>query len=265
MIQFRSYGDKPFKVAVVHGGPGAPGEMAPIARKLAIFQGIIEPFQTALTIQQQLQELKLIMDKYSNLPILLIGFSWGALLSFMFSAEYPKLVKKLILVSSAVYEIKYAVNILNTRLSRLGSPDRNELIVISNALNNSTVKEKGEIMKSLAKLVAKTDSYNLIPHADEILEYQYDIYHSIWNEASNLRNSGKLLEYGKRITCPVVAIHGDYDPHPYKGVKVPLSRVVKDFRFFLLRNCGHYPWWEREAHEQFYELLISEIPDLSNQ
>jgi pimeloyl-ACP methyl ester carboxylesterase len=264
MIQFRSYGNKPFEIAVVHGGPGAPGEMAPIARKLATLKGTIEPFQTALTIRQQLQELKQILDKFSNLPILLIGFSWGALLSFIFSAEYPKHVKKLILVSSAVYETKYAANILNTRLSRLDSPDRNELIFISNALNNSTVKEKGEIMKRLAKLIAKSDSYNPIPHTDEILEYQYDIYISIWNEASNLRKSGKLLEYSKKIICPVVAIHGDYDPHPYKGVKVPLSRMVNDFRFFLLRNCGHYPWWEREAHDQFYKLLITEISDLSD-
>jgi pimeloyl-ACP methyl ester carboxylesterase len=264
MIQFRSYGDKPFEIAVVHGGPGAPGEMAPIARKLATLKGTIEPFQTALTIRRQLQELKQILDKYSNLPILLIGFSWGALLSFIFSAEYPRLVKKLILVSSAVYETKYAVNILNTRLSRLDSPDRNELTFIINALNNSTIKEKGEIMKRLAKLVAKTDSYHPIPHTDEILEYQYDIYSSIWNEASNLRNSGKLLEYGKKIVCPVVAIHGDYDPHPYEGVKVPLSRMISDFRFFLLRNSGHYPWWEREAYDQFYKLLITEISDLSD-
>jgi hypothetical protein len=29
----RKYGSKPYKVAVIHGGPGAPGEMAPLGRQ----------------------------------------------------------------------------------------------------------------------------------------------------------------------------------------------------------------------------------------
>jgi pimeloyl-ACP methyl ester carboxylesterase len=50
---------------------------------------------------------------------------------------------------------------------------------------------------------------------------------------------------GKNIECPVVAIHGDYDPHPADGVRIPLSNVLKDFRFILLGKCGHVPWFER--------------------
>ena len=30
---------------------------------------------------------------------------------------------------------------------------------------------------------------------------------------------------GRKIKCPVVAIHGDYDPHLAEGVREPLSRV----------------------------------------
>jgi len=29
----RQYGNAPFSVAVIHGGPGASGEMAPVARE----------------------------------------------------------------------------------------------------------------------------------------------------------------------------------------------------------------------------------------
>ncbi|MCX6689200.1 MAG: alpha/beta hydrolase [Methanoregula sp.] len=74
-----------------------------------------------------------------------------------------------------------------------------------------------------------------------------------------LRKSGDLLAYGRQITCPVVAIHGDYDPHPEDGIRIPLSRVVRDFRFILLDNCGHTPWIERRARERFYEVLIDEV------
>ncbi|MGB9939451.1 alpha/beta fold hydrolase [Methanosarcina sp.] len=81
----------------------------------------------------------------------------------------------------------------------------------------------------------------------------------MWEEASELRSCGKLLELGKEICCPVVAIHGDYDPHPFEGVKEPLFRNLKDFRFILLEKCGHRPWIEREAKERFYSLLRNEI------
>jgi pimeloyl-ACP methyl ester carboxylesterase len=57
----------------------------------------------------------------------------------------------------------------------------------------------------------------------------------------------------------VVAIHGDYDPHPTEGVREPLSKVLKDFRFIMLEHCGHLPWIEREAREGFFELLRGEL------
>jgi hypothetical protein len=59
----RKYGNKPFNVAVIHGGPGAPGEMAPVARELSSVRGILEPLQTAATLEGQVQELKAVLEK----------------------------------------------------------------------------------------------------------------------------------------------------------------------------------------------------------
>lgn len=46
-IDVRTHGKPPFRVAVLHGGPGAPGYMAPVARALSVTAGVIEPLQTA--------------------------------------------------------------------------------------------------------------------------------------------------------------------------------------------------------------------------
>ncbi len=46
MTNIRKYGNPPFSVAVIHGGPGAPGEMAPVARELSSRWGVLEPLQT---------------------------------------------------------------------------------------------------------------------------------------------------------------------------------------------------------------------------
>jgi len=38
--KFRKYGNAPFRVTVIHGGPGAAGDAAPIARKLGETRGV---------------------------------------------------------------------------------------------------------------------------------------------------------------------------------------------------------------------------------
>ena len=53
----RQYGPPPFEAAVLHGGPGAAGTAACIARRLANSAGILEPLQTAKSVQGQIEEL----------------------------------------------------------------------------------------------------------------------------------------------------------------------------------------------------------------
>jgi pimeloyl-ACP methyl ester carboxylesterase len=259
MKNLRIYGSAPFNIAVIHGGPGAPGEMAPVARELSTFRGVLEPFQTATTLEGQVQELKALFEKKGDLPVTLIGFSWGAMLSFIFTARYPSSVKKLILIGSGAYEAKYARNIMSTRLSRLSQAEKTETLSILETLNDPDIEVKNMPMTRLGKLISKADSYDPLPHDSEILECQYDIYESVWAQASNLRSSGRLIDLGKRIQCPVVAIHGDYDPHPPEGIRDPLSSVLKDFQFILLEKCGHCPWIERGARDIFYDILRNEV------
>jgi pimeloyl-ACP methyl ester carboxylesterase len=260
MINLRRYGGGPFHVAVIHGGPGAPGEMAPVARELSSLMGVLEPLQTKTTLEGQVREMKAVLEKNAALPVTLVGFSWGALLSFIFAARYPSFVRKLILVSSASYEEKYALNITQTRLSRLSETEREQALLLMQDLNDPSVADRNTPMARLGKLLSKADSHDSLPHDDEILECQYDVFQGVWEQASELRSSGKLLKLGKKIKCPVVAIHGDYDAHPAAGVKEPLSRVLKDFRFMMLEKCGHRPWLERSARERFYNILKEEVP-----
>ncbi len=73
-----------------------------------------------------------------------------------------------------------------------------------------------------------------------------------------MRRSGELLALAREIRCPVSAIHGDTDPHPAR-VSAPLSARLDLFSFHLLEHCGHTPWLERLARENFYDVLIDEI------
>ena len=246
-------------MAVVHGGPGAPGEMAPVARELASIGGVLEPLQTATTLEGQVQEMKAVLEKDGALPVTLIGFSWGAMLGFMLSSRYPSLVNKLVLIGSAPYEDKYAADITATRLSRLSEEERVEVLSLTETLNTPVTGDKNAALARLGELMARADSYDPLPHESEVLAYQYDTYRSVWEQARELRKQDEFLELGKQIRCPVVAIHGDYDPHPAAGVRDSLAPVIADFRFILLEKCGHCPWRERGARDRFYNILKREV------
>lgn len=257
----RKYGEPPFSIALLHGGPGAPGEMAPIARVLSAWKGVLEPLQTAESLEGQVRELYDVLEKNGSLPVTLIGWSWGAMLGFIFTAKYPRMVKKLILVGSAVFEQKYAEKIMEKRLNRLDKEERMEIQILAEDLNNPLIKDKEKdiLMSRFGKLLFKSDSYDPLPYKNEVLEYQYHIFRNVWKDAEELRSSVDLLKMGEKIQCPVAAIHGEYDPHPYQGVLEPLSRIIKDFHFILLEKCGHYPWFEREASDKFYDILKKKL------
>lgn len=261
MGNLRKYGDPPFIVAVVHGGPGALGEMATVARELSQSGGVLEPLQTAATIHAQVEELRAILEDDASLPLTLIGFSWGAWLSCILASFHPELVKKLILVSSGPIYQKYASSVMKKRLRRLHGADKKEAASLYQALGISAPSDNNfyESLSRFRELLSKADSFDLLPDEGDEVQLNMDIYRTIWDEASRLRSSGHLLEIVRRIKCPIVAIHGDYDPHPANGIKHPLSRAIKDFRFVLLEKCGHYPWRERNARDTFYRILNAEI------
>ncbi|MFZ3086032.1 MAG: alpha/beta fold hydrolase, partial [Candidatus Hydromicrobium sp.] len=123
--------------------------MAPVARELSIGWGVLEPFQTASSLEGQVQELYDVLKTSGDLPLTLIGWSWGAILGFIFTARYSSIVKKLILVGSAVFEEKYAVKIMETRLSRLDTEERSEIQTLMESLNDSSIEDKNTLMSRL--------------------------------------------------------------------------------------------------------------------
>jgi len=266
----RRYGNSPFSAGVIHGGPGAGGEMAEVARELCTGRGILEPLQTAHSLQGQVEELKGLLKESADLPVTLIGFSWGAWLSFILAARYPNMVKGLVLIGGGPFQEEYVPSIMQTRLSRLSQCEKDQLRSIFAILDsqNSGDCEKNRALARMGELFSKTDAFDpidpinpvgAIKHKsadlDLITQCQANIYQSVWKEASHLRQTGELLQLGKKILCPVVAIHGDWDPHPAKGVSEPLQAVLKSFQFIVLEDCGHRPWIEKRAKDKFYAIL----------
>src|SRR5262249_45741826 len=157
---------------------------------------------------------------------------------------------KLVLVSSGPFEDKYVAALQETRSSRLTLAERADFDRTLAALHDPAAGDKAALLARLGALWAKTDDYDPLdaePVEGEPLDLQGELYQGVWEEAAAMRKSGRLLELACQIGCSVVAIHGDYDPHPASGVQEPLAAKLPDFRFILLPHCGHIPWRERHA------------------
>lgn len=260
LINLRIYGQPPFSIAAVHGGPGAAGEMAPVAREIAAAgYGVLEPLQCAASVEGQVDELNALLERNADLPVTLIGFSWGAWLSLITAARRPELVKKLILVGSPPFHERYAAGIEETRLARLTEWQRAEAESLIWTLKGPQRGDRNAVMARLGALYAKADAFDPANGREEAIEVRAGVFEAVWEQAAGMRSSGELLRLARWVKCPVVAIHGDYDPHLAEGVERPLSALLKNFRFVLLDRCGHRPWMERQARDRFYQVLKEEL------
>ncbi|MDO8473658.1 MAG: alpha/beta hydrolase [Dehalococcoidia bacterium] len=236
--------------------------MAPVAKELSSVASVLEPLQVAPSLEGQVRELHRALETHGSFPVTLIGWSWGAMLGFIYTAQHPSLVRKLVLVASGVFDSSYAGEIMKTRLERLSDSHKAEAISLMDALEAGLADDRTAALARFGALMTEADCYDQLPQSEgeaEKIEVSYEVYRCVWGQAEELRSSGKLLAMGKKIRCPVVAIHGDYDPHPAQGIRDPLSRVVKDFRLVLLEKCGHCPWSERSARQEFFRVLKREI------
>lgn len=255
----RIYGNAPYNIGVIHGGPGAAGEVAPVAKKLSNRFGVLEPLQTAASVSGQIEELYSQIRHFGITPIILVGYSWGAWLIFILASEYPEIAQKLILVSSGAFEDKYNTNILSERLNRLCENERAEAERLLRIIQEGVNTDLKENFRRFGSLISKADSFEELNEEEPEIVYRPDIHQTVWKEAQQLRSSGMLLKFARNIKIPVTAIHGDYDPHPLSGVREPLSNTLKNFKMIVINKCGHTPWREKYAMDKFYKILEDEV------
>lgn len=257
METVKKYGQLPFQIGLLHGGPGASGGMQYVAEELSEHFGVLELIQTKNTIGKQIDELHKQLTSCADLPIILIGHSWGAWLGLLFTSKYPGLVKKLIIVGSGSLENQYNKDLMKIRLNRLQTSEREKAENLLSLINLGHTDNS--ILGEFGKLMSIADSYVYLFDELETIHIDMGIFQSVWGEAAKLRDTKALINRVSHIKCPVVAIHGEYDSHPIDGVEIPLSATLSDFKMIRLARCGHSPWKEKYAKAPFFEILQKEL------
>ncbi|MHC5011641.1 MAG: alpha/beta fold hydrolase [Planctomycetota bacterium] len=255
-MRVRTYGDTGPDVVLVHGGPGATGTMAPVARELADRHHVIEPLFQAHSVDGQVQELEATIEAHARDPrAAIVGHSWGAMLALLHAARHPARVDRVVLVGSGVYDETAVLEIRRARDERLGPEGQETLRRLEGHLRDGDPEEAAPLLESVAALFLRADTFDPLTTDLEGDTVDAELHTTVWKEAIRLRAAGAFLEAAAEIDVPVIGIHGDHDPHPAHAVRDPLAEVTKDFTFHVLPRCGHYPWIERHARDAFFDLL----------
>lgn len=252
------YGKAPFNIVLVHGGPGAKGSLEPLALGINERFSVMEAVQSKYSIHELIEELKEQISENCVSPVTLIGHSWGAWLSVLFSNRYPQLVKKIILIGCPPLTEDYLYLIEERRKLNMSSNELKKYDEINQLLSESNAENKPELLEQLSRIVKQSDNYSPIEEKN-YSALDATMYHSIWEEAKQLRKTNSLLKQFKKIKIEMIMIHGDRDPHPYLGVMEPLEKTHQLTKTVILDECGHSPWNEVSAKNPFYQFLYKEL------
>ena len=252
----RLYGEAPYKIVLVHGGPGAIGSLKGFAKELANLSqiGVVEALQSKYSIHELIEELyHQIKDNCSD-KVTLIGHSWGAWLAALFAEKYAERIEQIILIGSGPLEDKYVSEIGVRGFQNLSEEDG---AMYQRLLHNQATEED---MKKIPGLFEKADNYCLENREEHKTDKTDSKMHNkVWSEAAMLRTNGALLTSFRNLKSKICIIQGQADPHPVKGVTIPLQENGVLCETYVLEKCGHSPFMEKYAKDEFYKILIRKL------
>lgn len=254
------YGKSPAKTVLIHGGPADPGNISILGQHLTISSGSsLQVYQDKTNIKSLIDSIHEQIDQSGEEKVILVGHSFGAWIAGIYAATYSEKIKKAVLVSCGPLKTKYEDSIHKTRLKRLSETDGKEYLACLDLIFNYDIPRAKLALRRITYFTGITDYYKPIRKHDFSPPLDINVFRSQLSEMNEWRKSGKLLDAFSKIKCPLSFIHGDYDPHPQKGITEPLIEKGIKHAFHNIRHCGHEPWMEVEKASEFYQIIEEEI------
>jgi pimeloyl-ACP methyl ester carboxylesterase len=102
------------------------------------------------------------------------------------------------------------------------------------------------------RLSASIYNYCPVADADDSIE-RFDLkgHLETWQDMVRLQEAGVYPAAFASIMCPVLMLHGAYDPHPGAMIRKSLEAFVPHLEYQEFDQCGHSPWIEKYARDHF--------------
>jgi len=255
-MQIREYGNSGPVVVVLHGGPGTPGYMAPVARELADLFRILEPMQRSsgaepLTVARHVADLHELVEAHcGKARPALVGHSWGAMLALAYAAAHPGRTLRLVLIGCGTFDPAARARMRDILEERMDDGLRRRVERLS-----VEFPDPDERLRVLGNLTLPLYSYEILPTGHEIEACDARAHRETWVDMVRLQEEGVYPIAFAAIEVPVIMLHGAADPHPGRMIRTGLEPYLPQLEYCEWERCGHYPWLERHVRAEFFAVL----------
>ena len=262
----REYGTGKDSVIALHGGPGAAGDIAPLARALGKHWHVFEPFQRRsggrpLAVATHVRDLDdVIRARCGGTRPVLVGHSWGAMLALAYAADYPTTPAALVLIGCGTFSLPARAEFEARLEARLTPADRATIAHIT-----QTEADPDRRLAALGRVMTRVYGHDVERVADEVAMADAVAHEETWADMVRLQRDGIYPAAFAAIGVPVLMLHGDADPHPGRLTREDLRMYIPHLEYRELANCGHSPWLERQARDAFLETLKTWLAARFNQ
>jgi pimeloyl-ACP methyl ester carboxylesterase len=252
----RTYGTSGPPVVVLHGGPGAPGTMAPVARGLAESFRVFEPFQRGsgpkpLTVSRHVEDLhELVTSCCEGARPALVGHSWGAMLALAYAAAHPRGADSLVLVGCGTFDRAARDRMRAVREERTDEGLRRRLERLP-----KECPDPDERFRIMGDLLLPLYSYELVTKDQELQPCDARANRETWEDMLRLQEEGVYPAAFSAIDAPVLMLHGAADPHPGAMIRRSLEPHLPQLEYREWEYCGHYPWLEKAVRDTYFVVV----------
>lgn len=255
-IECRHYGEAGPWVVAVHGGPGAPGHMAPIARRLAARYRVLEPLQRrsgaeSLSVAVHVSDMEsAIRANCGSTRPAVVGSSWGAMLALCHAAANPHSTGPLVLVGCGTFDLDARAEFKRRLAERLAGGLQAEIDQL-----DSSVDDPDARLAAKARLIGRAYEGELSEPDQDTLWVDARGNREAWDDMLKLQSEGTIPSAFRAIRSPVLMIHGDADPHPGRMIRDSLLPYLPQLEYHEIPGCGHDPWREPSHREGFFRAI----------
>ncbi len=257
-MRVRSYGSSGPEVVVLHGGPAAVGEAAPIARGLADSFRVLEPWQRGsggepLSVARHIADLHAVMQTRCAPQPALVGESWGAMLALAYAATYPERTGPIVLVGCGTFDPVARARLQATLDERTDGEMRRRLARLA-----ADYPDPAEQLRKRFELTESLYLYDPLPETEaetELPPLDVRAHTETWADMVRLQEAGVYPAAFALIASPVLMLHGAYDPHPGQLIHASLAPYLPQLEYREWECCGHSPWRERAVRDEFFSVL----------
>lgn len=257
-MRVRTYGSSGPMVIVLHGGPAAVGEAAPLARGLADSFRVLEPWQRGsggerLSVSRHVADLhEVVLACGLDARPALVGESWGAMLALAYAAAHPEAAGPIVLIGCGTFDPGARKRMQANLAQRMDEELRQRLERLS--------EEYPDLSEQLRKRHELTESLYLfdpiaLEPKEELLPFDMRAHTETWDDMLRLQKEEVYPAAFAAIGSPVLMLHGDYDPHPGRMIRASLEPYLPHLEYHEWERCGHQPWRERAICAEFFAVL----------